>query len=80
MSAFIQAQSCSYMDDLTYSKRDGLNLFEGYWKISLTGALIMVFERHPKLFNEKTMSCLYGIFDHNKHIILHEIFDHFFES
>ena len=26
MSAFIQAQSSSYMDDLTYSKRDGLEL------------------------------------------------------
>ena len=44
MSAFIQAQSSSYMDDLTYSKRDGLNLFEGNWKSSLTGALIMVYQ------------------------------------
>ena len=44
MSAFIQAQSSSYMDDLTYSKRNGLNLFEGNWKISLTGALIMVYQ------------------------------------
>ena len=24
--------------------------------------------KSPKLFNEKTMSCLYGIFDHSKNI------------
>ena len=35
--------------------------------------------KSPELNEKKTMSCLWGIFDHSKHFC-HEIFEHFFES